>query len=599
MQRFWFVVLMWTALVSAPLAQDALTARQRTADLNQLAGFFAKNYAPYEWKRDVFGFDLFDLTPWLRDIRQADDLDFQEVLIEYVASLNDAHAFIAFPTIFSASLGLSVDIYDGKVLIDAINRTALPASQYPFTVGDELVSVDGRPVQQLIRSFRKYAVAANRRSTDRLAASRIVSRSQQIMPHIPELGESADVTVRLASTGTTTTFNLPWNKFGIPVTSQGPVPSPSRWQSLRPSAEMSTAVETGPPLDLNTPQPWELTLPMSPTLFRVAQVASADETLPSYMRPVAPLLNVTVSQDYYSVLNFGGRFPIYGPPPGFILRLGASPTDFFLSGTYMANGVRIGLIRIPTMSPPNLTLALQQLDAEITYFNANTDGLVVDIMRNPGGIVSFVEAAAQRLIPTPFQTMGFEIRATATWLAIFASQLRIAELSNAPPEVIQNLQNIYNKVLEAYNEKRGRTGPVPLNATGSLTLPPAANAYTKPLLVLVDEFSASGADMFPALIQDNRRGAIFGMRTMGAGGSVVGTNGTAYTESFFTMTVSLMNRGRLVKSPGLPAAPYIENIGVQPDFVQDYMTKANLLSFGAPFREAFTSAIVNLVQQAP
>jgi hypothetical protein len=55
----------------------------------------------------VFGFDLFDLTPWLRDIRQADDLDFQEILIEYVASLNDAHAFIAFPTIFSASLGLA------------------------------------------------------------------------------------------------------------------------------------------------------------------------------------------------------------------------------------------------------------------------------------------------------------------------------------------------------------------------------------------------------------------------------------------------------------------------------------------------------------
>lgn len=338
---------------------------------------------------------------------------------------------------------------------------------------------------------------------------------------------------------------------------------------------------------------------MSPTLYRVAQVVNADDTLPSYMRPVLPLLNVTVSQDYYSVLNFGGRFPIYGPPPGFILRLGVSPTDFFLSGTYVANGVRIGLIRIPTMSPPNVTLALQLLDQEIAYFNANTDGLVVDVMRNPGGTVSFVEAAAQRLIPAPFQTMGFEIRATASWLASFAAQLRIAELSNAPPEVIQNLRNIYNEVLTAYNEKRGRTEPVPLNATGSLTLPPAANAYTKPLLVLVDEFSASGADMFPAVIQDNRRGAIFGMRTMGAGGSVVGTNGTAYSESFFTMTVSLMNRGRLVQSPGLPPAPYIENIGVQPDIVQDYMTRQNLLSAGAPYREAFTSAIVKLVQQAP
>jgi hypothetical protein len=61
----------------------------------------------------------------------------------------------------------------------------------------------------------------------------------------------------------------------------------------------------------------------------------------------------------------------------------------------------------------------------------------------------------------------------------------------------------------------------------------------------------------------------------------------------------LMNRGRLVQAPGFPPAPYIENIGVQPDIVQDYMTRANLLSAGTPFRQAFTSAIVSLVQQAP
>ena len=44
----------------------------------------------------MFGFDLLNLTPWLRQIHDADDLDFQEVLIDYVASLNDAHDYIAF-----------------------------------------------------------------------------------------------------------------------------------------------------------------------------------------------------------------------------------------------------------------------------------------------------------------------------------------------------------------------------------------------------------------------------------------------------------------------------------------------------------------------
>ena len=599
MQRFWFAVLMCTALASVPHAQDALTAGQRTADLNQLASFYAKNYAPYEWKRDVLGFDLYDVNPWLRAIHKADDLDFQEVLIDYVASLNDAHDYIAFPTLFSASLGLSVDIYDGKVLIDAINRTTLPASQYPFVVGDEVVSVDKQPVEVLIRSFRKYAIAANQRSTDRTAASRIVSRNQQIMPHIPELGNSASVVIRQASTGATTTFTIPWSKIGIPLTSQGPVPSPGPWRHLPRSLDIPQEFDASPSLDLEPAAISGLTLPASPNLYSVAEAVPSDNTLPSYMRPVAPLLNVGVGQDYYSVLNLGSRFPIYGPPPGFVLRLGAGVNDFFLSGTYVANGVRIGLIRIPTMSPPNFALALQQLDQEITYFNQNTDGLVVDVMRNPGGTVSFVEAAAQRFIPAPFRTMGFEIRATAAWLFSFAASLTSAELSNAPPDVIQNLRNIYNEVLSAYNENRGRSAPVPLNATGSFTLPPSPNAYTKPLLVLTDEFSASGGDMFPALIQDNKRGPIFGMRTMGAGGSVVGFNATAYTESFFRITVSLMTRGRLVQAPGFPAAPYIENIGVQPDIFQDYMTRANLVSAGAPFRQAFTNAIVSLVQQAP
>ena len=563
-------------------AQSALTEPQRIADLNQLASFYAKNYAPYEWKRDVLGFDLLRLNPWLQDIHKADDLDFQEALIDYVASLNDAHDYIAFPTTFSASLPLALDIYDGKVLIDAINRTALPVAQFPFVIGDELISVDGLPVRDVISSFRKYAIAANPRSTDRIAAGRIGSRSQQIMPHTPDLGASVTLVIRLASTGVQNAYVIPWSKNGIPITSQGPVPSPGR----KPFRETETTpgVSSGP----GSGAP--------PSLFHVTDLAARDNTLPSYMQPVLPLLNASVPQDYYSVLNFGSKFPIYGPPPGFVQRLGAAATDFYLSGTFVASGHRIGLIRIPTMSPPNVALALQQLDQEIAYFNANTDGLIVDVMRNPGGVVSFTESVAQRLIPTPFSTVGFEIRATGAWLFSFAAQLVNAQLSGASPQIIQNLQNNYDEVKRAYDEERGRSAPVSLNSTGSLTLNPAAVSYAKPLMVMVDEFSASAADMLPAIIQDNHRGPIFGMRTMGAGGSVVGFNATAYTESFFRVTVSLMNRGHVIQSPEFPPAPYIENIGVRPDIVQDYMTRTNLLTAGSSFVQAFTATIVSLVQ---
>lgn len=580
--RLSLVLVLVALAVSAPRAQDALSAKQRIADLEQLAALYAKNYAPYEWKRDVIGFDLLRMTPWLQRIQHSDDLDFQEALIEYVASLNDAHDLIAFPTTFFVSLGFTVDIYDGKVLIDSINRLLLPIAQFPFGVGDELVAVDGIPAQVLVAEFQKYAIAANPRSTNRVAASRIVSRSQQIMPHIDDLGDAAQIGVRSGVTGAMSTHTVPWRKSGIPINAQGPVPSPRRGNGkivLSTDAESLAAAAQGAG---------------SQQVFKVVDIAAHDDTLPAYMAPIHPLLNVSVSPDYFAVLGLGSRAPLYAPPPGFVQRLGTQAAHFFYSGTYNAGGLRIGLIRIPSMSPPSVATALQQLDGEIMYFSANTDALVVDVMRNPGGLVSFVEAISQRFIPVPFSTTGFQIRATGAWLFSFASMLNSARSNPAtPPDVLANLENNFNLVLAAYNENRGLSDPVSLNATGSLTLPPVAHAYTKPLIVLTDEFSASGGDAFPAIMQDNQRGPIVGMRTMGAGGSVIGFPATAYTESIARVTASLIHRGRLITTSEYPPAPYIENIGVRPDIVIDYMTRTNLMTAGAPFVQAFTQAIVS------
>jgi hypothetical protein len=596
MRRFGVTVLLLALSITAAHAQDALTRDQRISDLNQLASQYAKNYGPYEWKRDVQDFDLLRLGPWLHRIRHADDLDFQEVLIEYVASLNDAHDFIAFPTTFSASLPMSVDIYDGKVLIDGINRTLLPEAQFPFGIGDELVSLDGRSAQDLIQSFRKYAIAANRRSTDRTAAARLVSRSQQTMPHIHQLGDAATVVIRLAATGAKNTYTIRWAKNGIPILSQGPVPSPRRG-----AGQLSLATDAQ---DIAAGLPGSAA--MTASVFKVAEAGPSDNTLPAYMDSIRPLLNASVSTDYYPILGFGSRFPIFAPPAGFmdlntpcatcIVRPG-EPL-FYLFGTFTTmNGVRVGFLRIPSMSPPSAAIALAQLDRAMVLFGSATDGLIVDVMRNPGGSVAFVEAVAQRLIPTPFNTVGFEIRATAAWLFSFAAQLTNARNNpSTPPEVLKNLEANFNEVLSAFNEDRGRSAPVSLNSTGSLQLQPVAGAYTKPILMLTDEFSASGGDMLPAIFQSNNRGPVFGWRTMGAGGSVVGFTGPAFTESFFRITVSLMNRLHVVNTPDFPPAPYIENIGVRPDMPVDYMTRANLMSAGAPFVQAFTQAIENLVR---
>ena len=595
MRRFCVAILLLMCSIAPARAQDSLTRDQRIADLTQLASQYAKNYGPYEWKRDVQGFDLMRLTPWLQRIQHSDDLDFQEALIEYVASLNDAHDLIAFPTTFSAALPLSVDIYDGKVLIDGINRGLLPAVQFPFVIGDELVSFDGRPVMEIIQSFRKYAISANPRSTDRIAASRLVGRSQQTMPHIFELGNTAALGIKLAATGATNTYTIPWIKGGIPVLSQGPLPSP-----VRGNGRMFLSTDGR---DINAGLPGGAAAAAS--VFKMTDGGPSDDTLPDYMDPIRPLLNVSVSKDYYSVIGFGSRFPVYALPAGFtdlnatcatcVNRVG-EPVFYFFASFTTPSGVRVGFIRIPSMSPPSTAIALAQLDRAMALFNASTDALIVDVMRNPGGSVSYVESVAQRLIPTQFNTLGFEIRATGAWLFSFASQLSSARANpSTPPAILANLEANFNEVLSAFNENRGRTGPVSLNSTGSLQLQPVAGAYTKPILMLTDEFSASGGDMLPAIFQSNNRGPTFGWRSMGAGGSVVQFSGPAFTESIFRITVSLMNRLQVITTPDFPPAPYVENIGVRPNIQVDYMTRANLLSAGAPFVQSFVQAVENLV----
>jgi C-terminal processing protease CtpA/Prc len=198
------------------------------------------------------------------------------------------------------------------------------------------------------------------------------------------------------------------------------------------------------------------------------------------------------------------------------------------------------------------------------------------------------------VIPFPFRTLGFEIRATNSWAQSFASVLSSARQFGAEPWILQHLENNYNDVLQA-NREGGTTGSLSLNSTGSLILLPSPLAYRKPLIALADDISASAGDFFPAVIQDNGRGKIVGYQTMGLGGNVVAYDGTVYSEVGARVTQSLMTRREPVVTPEFPTAPYIENIGVRPDIELDYMTRENLMNRGVPFVNAFTRILLDQI----
>src|SRR5262249_12717192 len=151
-------------------------------------------------------------------------------------------------------------------------------------------------------------------------------RAQSYIPRAVDLSDSATLTIRLMATGGSGTYSIPWTKQGIPMNSDGAAPSPGR-QPFR-EADQVSGTEPGRGLGKSS-------------LLRPWGSRVVDDTLPPYMAALAPLMTALVPDDRVGTLNFGSKFPVYTPPPGFTLRRGASPSDFFLTGVFMASGLRI------------------------------------------------------------------------------------------------------------------------------------------------------------------------------------------------------------------------------------------------------------------
>jgi len=93
-----------------------------------VADSYANQYGPYEWKQQVQGFDLLDLRPWIDRIRHtANDIEYAQTLVDYVASLNDAHDIVNFPLNFGGDLGFTVDIYDGACWLTPSTALVCPS----------------------------------------------------------------------------------------------------------------------------------------------------------------------------------------------------------------------------------------------------------------------------------------------------------------------------------------------------------------------------------------------------------------------------------------------------------------------------------------
>jgi hypothetical protein len=568
----------------------ALTQEQKVSDFLALVGLYNRGYAPTAWKQQVFGVNLANVDSWMAQVKASkSDLEFYDICVRYVSSLNDSHSRFLLPApYYEAWLPLSVDIYDGKVLIDAIDRTVLDPQRYPFAIGDEVVSLDGVTAADWITALGPYSGGkSNPAARARRAAAAIVDRFQTYYPYAVNTQPGDVATLVIRSNGALATYRMDWLIFGLPVTEAGPVLNPKHG-ALRftPKGKNKKSLREQAAASANRWGQWTGDPPPR-------KPGKGPKTPRTDLIPDFPL-----SGSIAAVIT---PFPKFNPPPGFQLRLGAAQSDEFLTGTFQAGSSRAGFIRIPSFQPADENAAIQQLQGEITYFQQNTDALVIDVMANPGGSICYMNNVLQYLFPSGFPSIGLAPQGTQRWISYYLEPWRDYWVSVGQFQ----LYPVYTALIRQTQEAlKNHTLAPPMNmCTGQLSYPPARDAagnnlaYTKPILLLADNFTVSGGDFFTANLQDNGRAFVYGTRTTGGGGSIAyyPQFATPYAEGMATVTESLGIRIKSVSAPGLPPAPLIENIGVLPDVPADFQTKDNLLTGGTPFVQGFLATLTKLI----
>ena len=544
------------------LLHAELTPDQKASDFRSVVDKLTKFYAPLEWKKAALKRDPFAVTEWVERARKTtSDITYYELVTEYVASLEDGHAYYAVPASFRARLGFTVDLYDGKVLIDSIDRRLVSESAFPGKIGDEILKIDGQTAADWILAASRVVGEGNREAQRRVAASMMTSRPQAYWPRAVDLGDAAEVEMLLDG-GAQGTFRVPWIKSGYPLRSLPGIPTvSSAGEPARHSEEEDPTVELSARRERARRGEWK-----------------------------------SRNEDW--ALGVGTLDMPFARGESFQMRIGDSAGDRFRSGIFTNDGRKIAYVRIPRFDFSSIYTALAR---ELAALDGLTEGLILDVTRNPGGFACGAQALAARVTGDPFKVFRAQYRVANEDLYAAWGYLDYARNFGNEREIAE-AEMLYNEYEAVLKEGRFVTRPLPLCGSSETAEPyrdPATGAlggYTKPVVLLVDEFSASASESLGSMLQDNGRALVVGKRTAGAGGAVYDVDYGVLSEGSGGVTWALGVRPVEIDTRGeYPVGPYVENIGIRPDRVLERMTVENLKGFGAAYREALLAIAAEFI----
>jgi len=520
-----------------------LTTEQKLSDFRYLLAVINSGYGPLEYKQVQKIMDPQALnTRFEAEITATkSNEEFYYKLVEYIAAYRDGHFGIELPTTKRAHVPVVSDLVDGKVLITKIDRTKLNDSQFPFAVGDEVVAVDGQPIQKFLDSTSKYIGSGSDQTVRRVAAWLVFARRFSRMPGPVE--SSLKVEIRRGTSAIIESATLPWTFEGESVS-----------QSQGVMHTMSSAPPTG---GLNFDR-------------------LDNELIERYQHPLA-------DRDF--ICSGGTRTAI----PADATVIMKTPVLAYFHPTAKGN---VGYLRIPHYSPPTpaggnrteTTLAwIAQYEFAIRELEKNTVGLIIDQDHNCGGSVWVVNKMISMFMEKAFAPSQFELLANKESYNSF-----LIWMAETPENTVEreNVQLVLDLVKSTWLKGISRLTPKtaidgePMFAANSVR-------YSKPVVVLIDEMAGSGGDMFPSMMKGLGRAKLFGQTTSGLGGHVNSYPAALpYSQMTMRMTKSLFYR---------PDGVAIENNGAVAD--QFYTITRDDMMYG--FKNYQKAYVTYLLKQLP
>lgn len=540
--------------------EDVVHRMQR--DFGFIENTFQAKYAPLDWKATSLNWDLArEIDKAQASIAAASSptlIVYRQALKDFVESTKDYQVNVSFHCTESSMLPFTVAGAEGRYFITSLIYDPTNSSMQRLNIGDEILTFDGKPIQEVVAELRNAEGKHSNPETDERMAQVVLTKRSAAAGFVVPTGP-IQVTIRSKFNNATLDLPFTWTytaeKFHTP--------------SMQALSRRSDFFDNYSVMD-NRLMQHNTRLFFYEHFKTEQQQQEPQNDLLAFNSGGATELNTDLPKMIVNYNDIGGK-ESFLPPLGKVIWQSAATSSFNAYLFQTASGKIVGYIRIPSYE--GSAAEVKEFAFLMSFFQNATSGLVIDQLNNPGGSFYYFYALASYLANKPLVTAKHHVRMTQEDF-VQATQA-IEKLNNVKTDadaqknlgtdiqgypVTANLANqivLYNSFLmKQWQSGKIFTDAYPLFGVTSLNVPPISR-YSKPIVVLINGLDFSCGDFFPALLQDNQRALLFGSRTAGAGGVIAQMKySTPFGAAGIQYTASIAER--------LNTKP-IENLGVTPD----------------------------------